>query len=1081
MLDDDLFIINDMTHFSYPVLTANPAALEKAKIDIKLWHRRYGHVSFDTIRASSKATKGLDFKEGDTIPEVSITCDPCEKGKPYRVTRKKAVRDIVVNPGEIIHLDVVKLSPAGIHGEVYGVLGTCEASSCRFFGAFAQKKEAFSYLKTLCRHFKRQFDKFPKRFRIDGGKEYSPSQLAQLADDLGQVIETTTPYTPNQDGKSEISIRIITERVRCVMIDQDIPLFLWPEIYSAMVHITNRCVTSTQDKTPYQVFLDYMDPGRKHIPSVSHLRVLGCKVYVMIQKEKRVQSEKLKPRAKVGILVGYEGKHIYRVYLAPENGHGRGKIVRSSHVRFDEGGLITDADTWDDPFDDDDQEVTTERGKQRNRDREIDLDEDALVPDSFNQDSQKTSLPGVDDIEIEEPLPEQQLPRGRDTERSKQTRYRSPSVEEVPDESFSQDFQDAEKEFPDQRENLYDNDLPDDVPEQEVPEVTESKKRGRPAGSKNKTYEKPAEPRYNTRRSRKIDFTVSTDLPQYVLNYIKRYGEIPQAFNQSYRAARNNSTVSDDPQTLEEAKASPNWKHWKVAIGREYKSLLRKKTWSLQKRSQVPRDQKVLRGKLVFKTKRDKNGKILKYKVRWVVRGFEQQYGTDYDQTYAGVCKSAVWKLAIALAANHDLEIEQMDAVTAFLNSEVDGDVYVELPPEWEENGQTFSKDECCKLLKALYGLKQSPRLWQGKLRSCLAHLGFTPLVTDQAVYINKKTGIMIVTYVDDMLILGKSMELINKLKKELSEQFECEDLGSAAYFLGVRITRDREARTISLCQDAYIKKILERFGMENCKSVNTPMASGAAVYMVPNTVQASHQDTTWYQSMVGSIMYLATHTRPDIAYTVSVLSRFLNNPSTQHIAAAKRVLQYLSGTIYLGIVFGGNGHPDDEEYRLIGYSDSDWGGDHSTLASTSGYVFFFGGGVIACRAKRQTTVAQSSTEAEYIALAHASMEAAWLRQVFEELGYRRDDVTKVHLKGDNQGSLALAENPEIHQRTKHIKIKYHYIREQVASGLIELTYVDTHHQIADGFTKPLCNLKHANFVDALRMRSIDIPTVEEK
>lgn len=214
MLDDDLFIINDMTHFSYPVLTANPAALEKAKIDIKLWHRRYGHVSFDTIRASSKATKGLDFKEGDTIPEVSITCDPCEKGKPYRVTRKKAVRDIVVNPGEIIHLDVVKLSPAGIHGEVYGVLGTCEASSCRFFGAFAQKKEAFSYLKTLCRHFKRQFDKFPKRFRIDGGKEYSPSQLAQLADDLGQVIETTTPYTPNQDGKSEISIRIITERVR---------------------------------------------------------------------------------------------------------------------------------------------------------------------------------------------------------------------------------------------------------------------------------------------------------------------------------------------------------------------------------------------------------------------------------------------------------------------------------------------------------------------------------------------------------------------------------------------------------------------------------------------------------------------------------------------------------------------------------------------------------------------------------------------------------------------------------------------------------------------------------------------------
>ena len=373
---------------------------------------------------------------------------------------------------------------------------------------------------------------------------------------------------------------------------------------------------------------------------------------------------------------------------------------------------------------------------------------------------------------------------------------------------------------------------------------------------------------------------------------------------------------------IEEALSRPDAANWRAAIISEYCSLTHKKTWTLQKRANVPKDQKILRGKLVFKTKRGKDSEILKHKVRWVVRGFEQQYGRDYDQTFAGVCKSTTWKIAVALAALYDYEIEQMDAVTAFLNSEMDGEVYVELPPGWAECGIRMSKEMVCKLLKALYGLKQAPRLWQEKLRKELKKLGFEPLKADQCIYRNEETGVIVVTYVDDFLIIGKKGPKIDNLKEDLQATFKMEDLGPASYFVGVRIVRDRENKTVSLCQDAYIKKILKKYGMEKCKAAPTPMASGAAEFMVPFNGEATKQDITLYQSMVGSLMYLAVHTRADIAFTVSVLSRFLMNPSPQHIKAAQRVFCYLQGTIYLAVVLGGDG--DNE---LHGYSDSDFAG----------------------------------------------------------------------------------------------------------------------------------------------------------
>ncbi|KAI0992483.1 hypothetical protein K3495_g15702, partial [Podosphaera aphanis] len=422
----------------------------------------------------------------------------------------------------------------------------------------------------------------------------------------------------------------------------------------------------------------------------------------------------------------------------------------------------------------------------------------------------------------------------------------------------------------------------------------------------------------------------------------------------------------------------------------------------------------------------------------------------DFTQTYAGVCRNTSWKVALAIAAIFDLEIEQLDAVTAFLNSTADrNDIYAELPPNWWEPEMIPGVDYVCRLLKALYGLKQSPRLWQKHLRRCLEELGYTPLESDNCVYIHRKDHLVVVSYVDDFLLLGKSKEVISKMKAKLAQKFQLEDLGPAHYFLGVRITRDRVKRCLWLTQDAYCRQILERFGMDNCRPSETPMAPGYEVFLVPNTGQASVTEIKEYQSKIGSLLYLAVHTRPDISYSVSVFSRYLTNPSLNHIKGVDRILRYIKGTINLGIMYDGTA----SDTSLYCHSDSDWGGNKASRRSTGGSVFFLAGGVISASSKGQTSVALSSTEAEYYALTASIKELLWIQQLMRQMGYLGADVLSTRVYGDNQGCLALSENPELHQRTKHIDIKHHFIRDHIDSGRVCPRYIPTNLMAADGLT----------------------------
>jgi len=462
----------------------------------------------------------------------------------------------------------------------------------------------------------------------------------------------------------------------------------------------------------------------------------------------------------------------------------------------------------------------------------------------------------------------------------------------------------------------------------------------------------------------------------------------------------------------------------------------------------------------VYKHKRGSNGEILRYKSRWVVRGFEQREGLDYYETFASVVKPMSYKLLFAIAAANDLEIEQMDVKTAFLYGDIDTEIYVEQPEGMGAIGESY---KVCKLNKALYGLKQSPRVWYFTLTAYLKTLGFEPLTADNCIFHDSK-GTYIAVFVDDLLMVGPSKANISMIKAKLSERFHMTDLGPCKYYLGMEVTRDRQNRTLKLSQRSYLEKVLRDFGMWDCnKKHDTPIDTHTKLQKAEAEYEPKIADIKWYQSAVGSLMYAMLGTRPDIAYAVSVVSRFAAKPTQAHKATVTRIFRYLRKTVDYVLVFKG------PLIALTGYSDSDWAGDHDTRKSTSGYVFNVGSAVISWSSKLQSTVALSSCEAEYIGQTNATKEAIWLRRLLNEIQLEAaNEAQATIIYCDNQGAIALAKNPQFHARTKHIDIQHHFVRDKVSEGAVELQYIETENQVADGLTKPLDKIKFQRFREAI-------------
>lgn len=426
-------------------------------------------------------------------------------------------------------------------------------------------------------------------------------------------------------------------------------------------------------------------------------------------------------------------------------------------------------------------------------------------------------------------------------------------------------------------------------------------------------------------------------------------------------------------------------------------------------------------------------------------RGFKQRYGIDYEDTFSPVVKAATIRTVLSIAVSRGWCLRQLDVQNAFLHGVLEEEVYMRQPPGYEDQQRPHY---VCKLDKALYGLKQAPRAWFARLSQKLQELGFKSSKADISLFIYNKelVTIFLLVYVDDIIVASSSQNAVTALLKDLAVDFALKDLGDLHYFLGIEVSKVRD--DILLSQDKYTSDLLKKVNMAHCKPAVTPLCTTEKLSLQDGEALGS-EDSTRYRSVVGALQYL-TLTRPDISFPVNKVCQFLHSPTTVHWTAVKRILRYLKHTLGTGLKIRKN-----SSMLVSAFSDADWAGSVDDRRSTSGFAVFLGCNLVSWSARKQATVSRSSTEAEYKSLANATAEVIWIQTLLQEL--RVPSPPAAQLWCDNIGATYLSANPVFHARTKHIEVDYHFVRERVAQKLLNVRFISTIDQVADGFTKALC------------------------
>lgn len=478
-------------------------------------------------------------------------------------------------------------------------------------------------------------------------------------------------------------------------------------------------------------------------------------------------------------------------------------------------------------------------------------------------------------------------------------------------------------------------------------------------------------------------------------------------------------------------------KNWRKAISEEYRSLIKMNTWKLV---EAPKHVIPLTCRWILRQKQD-----CRFKARLVARGFEQKEGIDYSETFSPVARHVSVRLIFSIAASNKMKLMIFDVKTAFLHGELKETIYMHQPEGFDDG-----TGRVCKLNKSIYGLKQAPKNWNEKFSKFLKSLAFDNTDDDPCIYYNKDKSMLIALFVDDGLIAGKDerdmIEILNKLNRKFEATFDTATDGQLAY-LGMQIYNGQNG--IFVNQSKYTEKILKRFQFDLSNSVSTPMERGMVTEEEKRANDKPLGKSEPYREAIGSLLYLATISRPDISFAVNYLSRFNSKPMVSHWKMIKRVFQYLKGTTHYGINFNG----DSEQ---IAYTDSDYGGDTLTGHSTSG-ILILRGGPIVWYTQKQRLVATSTAEAEYRAAVSSIDDICWIRRIGNELGIL-NKIEPTELNVDNQSAIHMLQNThegKITKGKKHIDIPRKFIQEHIGVT-VRLNHVNSSDQLADILTKPL-------------------------
>jgi hypothetical protein len=520
--------------------------------------------------------------------------------------------------------------------------------------------------------------------------------------------------------------------------------------------------------------------------------------------------------------------------------------------------------------------------------------------------------------------------------------------------------------------------------------------------------------------------------------------------------------AGDELGNLREAEESPDWPEWKKAMREEMELLKEKGTWELVDK---PPDAKPLANKWTYVKKRNKQGEINRYKARLVVKGCGQRLGHDYIETFSPVVRLDTLRAILSLVPRYKLKVQQMDIKGAYLNGILQETVYMKQPEGCEDG-----TDRVCRLIKTLYGLKQSGREWNKEFDAKIKTYGYRRLISDPCTYIrwDGNEFAIITVWVDDLMLFATSDKMMEHMKNAIKSEWEATDMGQPSKIIGIEITFEDDAVIIS--QQKYIESLLKKEGLEDANPVAMPMDPNIQLTANPEDNEPNRSNS--YAKLIGELQYIANSTRPDISYAVNRLAAYTANPSLQHWTAAKRLLRYLAGTVTLGIYYKLQDETANESNNLFyGYSDAAYA-NNEDLKSTSAYVYLGAGGAITWKSKKQSIVALSSTEAEYVALAEAGREACWLRNLYGELGFTQ--TTPTIIRADNEGSIAMAGGIQFHPRSKHIKLRHHWIRDLVADDTVQINACRDPQQTADVLTKALPKPKFIRHREEMGMQSLE-------
>ena len=1030
-------------------------------------HERLGHITFKRIIHLMKGGATLDVTKVQATDHELLAakhriseCTACAQGKGMRTPFGHRGLDTGRAKGETLHMDTyfVQREDGARKWMEYGLTVTDPFTQWRWFSRMFSKDQAAKCVIGIVRHAQTQLNCKVKRLHADGGTKFVNRTLQDWCSTQGIALHYTPARTQQLNGVAENAVRSNKDAARTLLAHGNVPIQFWCQAAMHATFVWNRVhVSDRTGMTPYESMY-----GKK--PSAQNWGVFGCDSLVHIPKEQRTAfGVKVEP----AIYLGHDAVQNCAVVFIMRTR----KIIASRDIQYRNGSFalcasLNNALGPDPP--------------------------DVVAPLAGGETSLK------DDRYSVEAIIDQRIVRGG--RREFLVRWTGYDGEDTwqPAEQMQEDAPEAVQEFLDSRSGgALAEPGPGPVPVDEVrlapnPEVSCAKEAVNGAGPSRpitKSRVEPvitAAPRRSGRNhasSRAVDslgdqsdyeddVRDSVDQPR-VHMLMSTIGQVltdedqlrVQADRQLVCSVASGVSLLDKrtPQSYREAMASPDRERWVSVMDDEMNSIEQKEVWELVRRADLPVGTNILPVKWVYKIKTDANGVIEKFKARVTPKGFRQKEGKDYFEVFARTGMYKTMRFGLSLAAKWDHELVQLDVPTAFLNADLEEEVFMEVPEGYRDgkDGMVY------RLKKALYGLKQAPRNWYIMVSKFIAEeMQFLPCVSDPCLFYRRSRSgrlMLIFLFVDDFQCSfhRDDLEEWTKLKETLIERFGTKDMGNSEWILGMRIVRDRKAGTIALDQELYLTKALEKYGFAQCRTAPTPEVVGAA-HQEPTPQLMEPTDKQRYMEIVGTLMYAAISTRPDIMHAVYYLAAFMLDPRTKHMDAAERVLRYLAGTRALGLVFGSRNGATIGDSRghsqvhvdVCAYADADWANNKDDRRSVTGWVAKINGDPVSWSSKKQRTVALSTCEAELYAEAAAIQEVLWLRGIVKELGLRTDLASVVH--GDNQSAIAVSKNGVKGERTKHVDVKYHFVTETIDRGDVKLEWVPSSEQHADIFTKAL-------------------------